>query len=99
MMRKMKSDPLLFVEVLFWKTRRECHYINCESMLKDLGKMRNGYRKRGDDPQHGDSGEVGTSGRNGWVRKSMADALGDDEADVVIPPWRDVDQRYISLVL
>ncbi|XP_071704507.1 uncharacterized protein [Rutidosis leptorrhynchoides] len=90
MMRKMKSDPLLFVEVLFWKTRRECHYINCESMLRDFG--RNGYGKRGNDTQTEDLGEVGTSGGNRWVRKSMADALGDDEADVVIPPWRDVDQ-------
>lgn len=89
----MKSDPLLFVEVLFWKTRKECHYINCESMLQDLNKMRNGYGKRGDDPPDVDIGEVGTSGRNGWVRKSIADALGDDEADVVVRPWRDDDQR------
>ncbi|KAL8229392.1 hypothetical protein R6Q57_014292 [Mikania cordata] len=92
MLKKMKTDPLLFVEVLFWKTRKECHYINCESMIKDLGKMRNGYRKKGDDLSHADLGEVGTSGRNGWVRKSIADALGDDEADVVVPVWRDDDQ-------
>nr|XP_043607657.1 protein timeless homolog [Erigeron canadensis] len=92
MLRKMKSDPLLFVEVLFWKTRKECHYINCESMLQDLGKMRNDYRKRGDDPSHEDLGETATSGRNGWVRKSLADALGDDEADVVVPLWGDGDQ-------
>ncbi|KAK9065071.1 hypothetical protein SSX86_016454 [Deinandra increscens subsp. villosa] len=91
MLKKMKNDPLLFVEVLFWKTRKECHYINCESMIKDLGKMRNGYRKKGDDPSHADLGEVGRSGRNGWVRKSIADALGDDEADVVVPVWRDDD--------
>ncbi|XP_076911827.1 uncharacterized protein LOC143569918 [Bidens hawaiensis] len=83
MMKKMKNSPLLFVEVLFWKTRKECHYINCEAMIKDLGKMRNGYRKTGDD--------LGTSGGNGWVRKSIADALGDDEADVVVPVWRDDD--------
>ncbi|KAI3824413.1 hypothetical protein L1987_05872 [Smallanthus sonchifolius] len=92
MLKKMKSDPILFVEVLFWKTRKECHYINCESMIKDLGKMRNAYGKKGDDPSHADLGEVGTSGRNGWVRKSIADALGDDEADVVVPVWRDDDQ-------
>ncbi|KAF5798186.1 hypothetical protein HanRHA438_Chr07g0300331 [Helianthus annuus] len=92
MLKKMKSYPLLFVEVLFWKTRKECHYINCDSMIKDLGKMRNGYRKKGDDPPHADLGEAGTSGRSGWVRKSIADALGDDEADVVVPVWRDDDQ-------
>ncbi|KAI7754213.1 hypothetical protein M8C21_006443, partial [Ambrosia artemisiifolia] len=92
MLKKMKSYPLLFVEVLFWKTRKECHYINCESMIKDLGKLRNGYRKKGDDPSHADLGEAGTSGGNGWVRRSIADALGDDEADVVVPVWRDDDQ-------
>ncbi|KAI7754217.1 hypothetical protein M8C21_006447, partial [Ambrosia artemisiifolia] len=92
MLKKMKSYPLLFVEVLFWKTRKECHYISCESMIKDLGKMRNGYRKKGDDPSHADLGEAGTSGGNGWVRRSIADALGDDEADVVVPVWRDDDQ-------
>ncbi|KAI3664996.1 hypothetical protein L6452_43611 [Arctium lappa] len=92
MLRKMKSYPLLFVEVLFWKTRKECHYINCESMLQDLGKMRDKHRRQGDDIQHGNIGEVGTFGRNGWVRKSIADALGDDEADVVVPDWRDDDQ-------
>ncbi|KAJ9565068.1 hypothetical protein OSB04_001034 [Centaurea solstitialis] len=90
MLRKMKSYPLLFVEVLFWKTRKECHYINCESMLQDLGKMRDKHRKQGDDTQNGNLGEVGS--RNGWVRKSIADALGDDEADVVVPDWRDDDQ-------
>ncbi|XP_076935697.1 uncharacterized protein LOC143602502 [Bidens hawaiensis] len=83
MMKKMKNNPLLFVEVLFWKTRKECHYINCEAMINDLGKTRNGYRKT--------EGDLGTSGGNGWVRKNIADALGDDEADVVIPVWRDDD--------
>ena len=28
MLRKMKSQRLLFVEVLYWKTRKECHFIN-----------------------------------------------------------------------
>nr|GEU97454.1 hypothetical protein [Tanacetum cinerariifolium] len=93
MLGKMKSYPLLFVELLFWKTRKECHYINCESMLQDLGKMRNEYRNKGDDPPHGDLGDVGTSGRNVWVKRSLADALGDDEADVVIPPWRGNDDN------
>ncbi|GFP81047.1 protein timeless homolog [Phtheirospermum japonicum] len=72
MLRKMKDYPLLFVEVLFWKTRKECHYINCGSMINELKRMRNG------------TGE-GTSGNksegNGfvegqkWVRRSIADAL------------------------
>ncbi|KAI3506339.1 hypothetical protein L1887_28696 [Cichorium endivia] len=94
MLRKMKSYPLLFVEVLFWKTRKECHYINCESMLQDFG--RNGYRKRGND-HNTLNGDVGTSGGNSWVRKSMADALDDDEVDVVVPHWRDDENSFENL--
>ncbi|KAL7601712.1 hypothetical protein Lser_V15G22269 [Lactuca serriola] len=94
MLRKMKSNPLLFVEILFWKSRKECHYINCESMLQDFG--RNGYTKRGNDNNThngNDNDNVGGNGYGyGYVKKSMADALGDDEADVVIPPWRDTDR-------
>lgn len=62
-------------------------------MIKDLDKMRSEYRKTGDDSSNVDLGDVGTSGRNGWARKSIADALGDDEADVIVPVWRDDDQR------
>ena len=65
MFGKMKSYPLLIVELLFWKTRKEYHYINCESMLQDLGKMRNGYRNKGNDPLR-DLGDASTSGRNLW---------------------------------
>lgn len=70
MLRKMKSYPLLFIEVLFWKTRKECCYINCESMLNELS----GLKK---------STENWSSGK-GWVHRSIADALGDDEADFVL---------------
>lgn len=74
MLRKMKQQPLLFVEVLFWKTRKECHHINAEYLLHEVGKLKkqNGY------------GEIGSMHATGWVRRSIADALGEDEADVVI---------------
>ena len=62
-------------------------------MLQDPGKMRNGYRNKRDDPSRGDLGDDGTSSRNVWVKRSLADALGDDEADVVIPPWRGNDDK------
>ncbi|KAK3014955.1 hypothetical protein RJ639_008115, partial [Escallonia herrerae] len=81
MLRKMKSYPLLFVEVLFWKTRKECHYINCESLLNELGSLKKERRKWGDLAK---DGEVGSSEGNGWTHRSIADALGDDEADIVI---------------
>ncbi|XP_056158902.1 topoisomerase 1-associated factor 1 isoform X2 [Syzygium oleosum] len=74
MLRKMKQQPLLFVEVLFWKTRKECHHINAEYLLHEVRKLKkqNGY------------GEIGSMQTTGWVRRSIADALGEDEADVVI---------------
>ncbi|KAK3011688.1 hypothetical protein RJ639_010868, partial [Escallonia herrerae] len=81
MLRKMKSYPLLFVEILFWKTRKECHYINCESLLNELGSLKKECRKWGDLAK---DGEVGSSEGNGWTHRSIADALGDDEADIVI---------------
>ncbi|KAK2457998.1 timeless family protein [Trifolium repens] len=87
MLKKMKKQPLLFVEVLFWKTRRECHYINAEYMLGELGHLKNESRNWND--TQGD-GEMGSSPVKAWTRRSIADALGDDEADVVISH----DSRY-----
>ncbi|KAL2324601.1 hypothetical protein Fmac_023659 [Flemingia macrophylla] len=81
MLKKMKKQPLLFVEVLFWKTRRECHYINAEYMLSELGHLKkesmNWNSTQGKE-------EIGSSPAKAWTRRSIADALGDDEADVVI---------------
>ena len=34
-----RHSPLLFVEALFWKTRRECHAINADQMLRELGGL------------------------------------------------------------
>ncbi|CAI9092343.1 OLC1v1027545C1 [Oldenlandia corymbosa var. corymbosa] len=75
MLRKMKKRPLLFVEVLFWKTRKECHLISAECMLNELGSLKK------DIGEGGLNGETALSGGQGWVRRSIADALGDDEAD------------------
>ncbi|XP_050141072.1 uncharacterized protein LOC126617037 isoform X1 [Malus sylvestris] len=81
MLKKMKNQPLLFVEVLFWKTRKECHYINAEYLLQELGHLkketRNWANSLGDD-------EIGPSLDKGWTSRSIADALGEDEADVVL---------------
>ncbi|XP_047265359.1 protein timeless homolog isoform X1 [Capsicum annuum] len=78
MLRKMKSNPLLFIEVLFWKSRRECHYLTCDSMLKELSR----FKKDGKNSSGAKmTGEIGSSEANGWTRRSLADALGDDEAD------------------
>lgn len=80
MMRKMKSQPLLFIEVLFLKTRKECHFINCEALVHEFGKLKGEAEKYGSVSKDGD---IGSTQRNGWVHRSLADALGDDEADFV----------------
>ncbi|KAE8722683.1 Timeless family protein [Hibiscus syriacus] len=81
MMKKMKHQPLLFIEILFWKTRKECHYINAEYLLHELGHWRKGT---GNEDSVPGIAEVGSSMAGEWVRRSIADALGEDEADVEI---------------
>jgi len=81
MLKKMKKQPLLFVEVLFWKTRRECHYINAEYLLSELGHLKKESTNWNNTPQ---DEEVGLSPAKLWTRRSIADALGEDEADVLI---------------
>ncbi|XP_027934002.1 uncharacterized protein LOC114189593 isoform X3 [Vigna unguiculata] len=81
MLKKMKKQPLLFVEVLFWKSRRECHYMNAEYLLSELGHLKKESTKWNNTPQDED---VGLSPAKAWTRRSIADALGEDEADVLI---------------
>ncbi|XP_024315533.1 protein timeless homolog isoform X2 [Brachypodium distachyon] len=74
MLRTMKKQPLLFVEILFWKSRKECHCIGADALLNEL---------KGD--VNNKAAEVGSS--KGWRGPiNIADSLGDDEADYVIPP-------------
>ncbi|CAH8329047.1 unnamed protein product [Eruca vesicaria subsp. sativa] len=80
MLKKMKSQPLLFVEILFPKSRKECHYINAEYMLHELGHL----RKQMGNQEKASGAEDNVSSDKGWSRRNIADALGDDEADVVI---------------
>uniref|UniRef100_A0ACD5TDG3 Uncharacterized protein n=1 Tax=Avena sativa TaxID=4498 RepID=A0ACD5TDG3_AVESA len=73
MLRTMKKQPLLFVDILFWKTRKECHVIDADALLNEL---------KGD--VNSKASDVGASKRwSGPV--NIADSLGDDEADNVIP--------------
>ncbi|CAL4901739.1 unnamed protein product [Urochloa decumbens] len=73
MLKSMRKQPLLFVEILFWKTRKECHCIDADALLNELKK----------DAGNKD-GEIGSS--KGWRGPiNIADSLGDDEADLVIP--------------
>lgn len=81
MLKRMKKQPLLFVEILFWKTRKDCHCIDADYLLDELGNIKKKIGKW----QNGlEVGYNGSTQANGMVRRSIADALGDDEADVVI---------------
>lgn len=81
MLSKMKNQPLLFVEILFWKSRGECHYITSQSLLQELGSLKTESGKWGNISRRG---EIGHRQAQGWMHRSLADALGEDEADVVI---------------
>ncbi|CAM0953725.1 unnamed protein product [Alopecurus aequalis] len=73
MLRAMKKQPLLFVEILFWKSRKDCHLIDADALLNEI---------KGD--VNNKTSEVGAS--KGWRGPvNIADSLGDDEADNVIP--------------
>lgn len=72
MLRAMKKQPLLFVDILFWKTQKECHCIDMDTLLNELKK------------DAGNKGVIGSS--KGWRGPiNIADSLGDDEVDFVIP--------------
>ncbi|KAF6162098.1 hypothetical protein GIB67_008227 [Kingdonia uniflora] len=99
MLRKMKSKPLLFVEILFWKTRRDCHYISSESLLHELGNLKKESKNWGSGSAR-DEGEVDSSReKRGIGRRSIADSLGDDEADFVIsqePDYQKDEDSYVQ---
>ncbi|XP_020570997.1 protein timeless homolog [Phalaenopsis equestris] len=80
MFKIMRSQPLLFVEILFWKTRRECQFFNAEVLMESIGNLRKDLRK-----MVGDS-NVGFSRHGDMGYRSIADALGDDEIDLDLPP-------------
>ncbi|KAK9094444.1 hypothetical protein Scep_025913 [Stephania cephalantha] len=83
MLRKMKRQPLLFVEILFWKIRKECHYITSESLLHELGNVKKKTGAWGSNlvDNYGERDQD-----RGRANRSIADSLGDDEADFAIPP-------------
>ena len=50
-------------------------------MLQELGNVK---KRTGNWENVSEMGEIGSSQAKGWTRRSLADALGEDEADVVI---------------
>ncbi|KAI0507977.1 hypothetical protein KFK09_014107 [Dendrobium nobile] len=79
MFKMMKIQPLLFVEILFWKTRRECQYFNAEILMESIGKLKKDIRKMFDEP----TGAFNCHREMGY--RSIADALGEDEIDLDLP--------------
>lgn len=73
MMKLMKKQPLLFVDILFWKTRKECHCISADALMSDMAGLKMDINA--------------LNGNDKSFPNSIADSLGDDEADVVIPHY------------
>ena len=84
--KKLKTQPLLFLDVLFWKNRNDCHLITVEYKTHSLKRMtgKNGNRTKTSisDALGDDEAEAPT--------QSLADALGDDEADD--EPWGSIEK-------
>ncbi|XP_010261437.1 PREDICTED: protein timeless homolog isoform X2 [Nelumbo nucifera] len=83
MLKKMKTQPLLFVEILFWKTRKECHYINSESLLHELRNLKRESKKWGNASSENEGQISSLQSNREMGRRSIADSLGEDEADIV----------------
>lgn len=86
--KKLKDQPFLFVEILFWKTRRECNSISTDRMLSEMNKwkdnMDNAMKKGTADAFGDDEADAIKKWQNtgGIYKRNIADALGDDEADM-----------------
>ncbi|XP_008802054.2 protein timeless homolog [Phoenix dactylifera] len=88
MLKIMKKQPLLFVEILFWKARKECHCINAEALMSDIANLKKDIRVW-------DNDEVGLP-NGGSIQKSIADSLGDDEADLIPHDIHDQREEILS---
>nr|CAD1824075.1 unnamed protein product [Ananas comosus var. bracteatus] len=78
MLKLMTKQPLFFVEILFWKTRKECHCMNADALMCDIANFKKDIRNLGNNG-------TGLSNNREQVQKSIADSLGDDEADLAVP--------------
>ncbi|XP_020522240.1 uncharacterized protein LOC18433200 isoform X1 [Amborella trichopoda] len=84
---KLKSRPLLFVEILFWKTRKECNDINAEFLsheIENLMKEVNKWRNVSIDGENTNEEAGPVIGGERSYRKRVADCLGEDEMDFEI---------------
>eukprot|EP00850_Spirogloea_muscicola_P008972 SM000049S16743 [mRNA] locus=s49:408330:413055:- [translate_table: standard] len=95
-----QKQPLLFVEILFWKTRKDCHLITINHMLDDLGgRRRRPYRKGGqkgtlrdalnedevqDHTKHDSEGTGKQARRKGGQDKKLSHALDEDGSETSV---------------
>jgi timeless len=88
MLKTMRKQPLLFVDILFWKTRKECHCIDADAHAL-LNELKNDVGNK--------NGKAGSS--KGWRGPiNIADSLGDDEADLVIPQAPYDADKYVMYI-
>lgn len=70
--QKLKKSPMLFVDILFWKSKQDCHCISADYMIHGLRKAGNGKNKFGDRPVN----------VNVMDRRKLLNSLRDDDDDL-----------------
>eukprot|EP00850_Spirogloea_muscicola_P016653 SM000136S00199 [mRNA] locus=s136:393383:398241:- [translate_table: standard] len=95
-----QKQPLLFVEILFWKTRKDCHLITINHMLDDLGGRRRRPSRKGgqkgtlrdalnedevhDQPMHDSKGTGKQARPKGGQYRKLSHALDEDGSETSV---------------
>ncbi|KAJ1689619.1 hypothetical protein LUZ63_013774 [Rhynchospora breviuscula] len=82
MLKLIKKQPLLFVDILFWKTKKECHCISADAIMSDMASLKKDINA--------------LNGTAKGFPRSIADSLGDDEADLVVPHYTESQREDFS---
>lgn len=100
--KKMKDKPFLLLEILFWKTRRECNFISADHMLSEMTKWKNkgdSSKQRGLADALGDDAADDTNiGKStvGSHKRNLAESLGDDEADMPLDEFDHHEKKTLA---
>jgi len=91
--QKLKTSPMLFVDLFFWKSKQDCHCISANYAIHDLKKFSKGGKHTNKEaPVHdqrallnslGDDDDDDDMGYNAPVqdRRALLSSLGDDDDD------------------
>lgn len=80
---KLKTSPMLFVDLLFWKSKQDCHCITANYAIEDLRKFSKGVGKHVNKDLPGQD------------RRTLLESLGDDDDDDMGNPAHIQDRRAL----